>query len=317
MTATKSSAYTAEDIDAVEYITRWLDDNKQSRAWLARKSTIPSGTISAILGLKYPSSPTRQLATMCAALNVESERISDGVMGYIEGSVHKLTTVVCDRTRKHANFGVLVGFVGVGKTFSLKEYQRRNPQTILIECDPSMTSTTLLCELLNILNVPMPLGLAQKFNAVIQALVGSTSLLLIDEADNLTPNALHYLRRIRDKARVGIVLSGTVKLNQMLKPESGQFDQVRSRVGMWPATIRCITRDDCDDMARSGLGELGELTDDVLDALWAYCAGSARVLMEGLVPSVREFCHGRPLSVALIDGVARDALSLKKRVIEA
>jgi DNA transposition AAA+ family ATPase len=139
-------------------------------------------------------------------------------------------------------------------------------------------------------------------------------LILVDEAENLSAQSLHYLRRIRDKASVGVVLAGTEKLQALIKPEHGQFDQIRSRVAMWPATIEAITRDDADDITRDALRDVPEVPDEVLEALWAYCKGSARVLTESLIPALRDYGIGRhALSAALVDKIARDVLLMSPR----
>ena len=312
--APKAAAYTPQDEAKVRAILDWLKSREESRAWLGKKARISSSTVSQVLNRKYPSSPTAYLDTMLQVLQVETERLGDGTPGYVEGSVHKLTTVVCDRTRKHANFGVLVGYVGIGKTRTLKEYAARRPQTLMVEANPGMTPGSLLIELLEKLDVTIPHGLDRKFQAVVNTLAGTNYLLIIDEAENCSGQALHYLRRIRDKAGVGIVLSGTERLHALIKPEHGQFDQIRSRVSMWPATIKGITRDDMDDMARDALAEAGELSDEVLEALWAYSAGSARMLMEGLVPAIRDYGMGRgALTAALVEQIAAKVLFLNRK----
>jgi DNA transposition AAA+ family ATPase len=233
--------------------------------------------------------------------------------------VHRLMEVVFDRTRKHQNFGAVTGYVGVGKTSFCKEYQASHPLTLFVEANPNMTPGVMLTELLEQLNVAVPVGLDKKFREVCRVVGGTNYLLVADEAERLSSAALEYLRRIRDKAGVGVVLVGTEKLTQLIKKNHGQFDQIRSRVGMWPSTIECITRDDGDEMVRSALTEAstaGELLDEVLDALWAYSAGSARVLMEALVPAVRDFANGKTLTGRLIDSIAQKVLFMAPRVVE-
>ena len=310
--------YTEADLAAVATVLAELARLHKSRAWLARACRTSNTTVSQVLSGKYPSPPTDLLARMIQVLTVETERMGDGTPGYIEGSIHKLVFVVCDRTRKHANFGVLVGNVGVGKTRTLREYVVRKPATVMIEANPQMTSGSLLTELLEQLHSPVPAGLDRKFQSIVKALRGTMHLLIVDEAENLSAMALHYLRRIRDKAEIGIVLSGTSKLNMLLKPEHGQFDQIRSRVSMWPRTIEAITRDDMDDIARATLRDAAsqpiDLSDEVLDTLWAYSRGSARVLTESLVPALRDYGinQGIPLSAKLIDSVARSVLFMSR-----
>lgn len=317
----QTTHYTKIDLQKVKAITTWLREQQQSRAWMAKKVRRNSSTVSQVLSCKYPSPPTEILDEMLSALQVETERMGDGTPGYVAGEVHKMCFVVCDRTRKHRNFGVLVGNVGVGKTRTLREVQSRRPQTLMVEANPRMTANSLLQDILEQLRAPVPYHLDKKFQATTRALEGTNYLLIVDEAETLTPQALHYLRRIRDKAGIGIVLSGTPKLTEVLKPEQGQFDQIRSRVSMWPRTITGISRDDADDMVREALRDSVdkdknpiEPSDEVLEALWSYCGGSARVLNESLLPALRDYVIGRmDLTDKAVHAVARDVLFMEPR----
>lgn len=312
-----NTSYNDGDLAAVERIKAWLAEHEKSRSWLSKKANIPSGTISQILNGNYTSSPSRQLGEMLQVVGVETERLSDGTPGYVKGKIHKLISVVCDRTRKHANFGLVSGHVGVGKTRTLEEYRATHSQTALIMTNPNMTPGTMLRELLSQLNTPEPSGLDKKFDAAVRALKGRVYLIIVDEAEKASATTLEYLRRIRDKAQVGVVLAGTEKLETLIQPQHGQFDQIRSRVGMWPDLIKQIDRDDADDMARVALQpDFGELADEVLDTLWAYGAGSARVLMEVLVPAIRDFGHGKgALSPALIKTIAARVANMKEPTV--
>ncbi|MES2946008.1 MAG: AAA family ATPase [Pseudomonadota bacterium] len=306
------SVYTPQDLEKVAQVTAWLDEHKESKAWLSKRSAIPNGTLSQILSGKYVSSPTRQLNQMLAVLETEGERLKDGTPGYVKGSVHKLLSVVCDRTRKHQNFGVITGYVGVGKSRFLVEYAKTSPMTLLVEVSPNMTPGVLMTELLQQMNNAIPLGLDRKFKELVRVLKGTNYLVVADEAENMSASALQYLRRIRDMAQVGVVLAGTEKLTGLIKPEHGQFDQIRSRVGMWPETIKRISRDDADEMARAALG-LDDLPDDVLTTLWEYSRGSARVLTENLVPAVKDYgMGGQALTSKVIEAIAAKVLFMSK-----
>jgi DNA transposition AAA+ family ATPase len=305
------SVYSPQDLEKAAAVNKWLEDHKQSKAWLSKKASIPNGTLSQILSGKYVSSPTRQLNQMQAVLEVEGERLSDGTPGYVKGSVHKLLSVVCDRTRKHQNFGVITGYVGVGKSRFLEEYTKTSPMTLLVEVSPNMTPGVLMTELLQQLNNAIPPGLDRKFRELVRVLKGTNYLIIADEAENMSASALQHLRRIRDMAQIGVVLAGTEKLTSLIKPQHGQFDQVRSRVGMWPETIKGISRDDADDMARAAL--LPDLSDEVLTTLWEYSQGSARVLNENLVPAVKDYgMGGVPLSSKLIETIAAKVLFMTR-----
>ena len=304
--------YSQQDTDKAGQVKRWIEENKKSRAWLSKKADMPGGTLSQILSGKYASSPTRQLNQLLAVLDVEDDRMRDGTPGYVKGSVHNLMSVVMDRTRKHQNFGVVTGYVGVGKSRFCVEYTQTHPMTLLVEVSPNMTPGVLMTELLTRLNNAIPAGLDRKFRELVRVLKGTNYLVIADEAEKMSSSALEHLRRLRDMAQVGVVLVGTEKLTNLIKPQHGQFDQIRSRVGMWPETIQRIGRDDADDMARAALSEFGELASEVLETLWAYCEGSARVLNENLIPALKDYGTGRPMSRTLIESIAAKVLFMAK-----
>ncbi|KLN54708.1 AAA family ATPase [Variovorax paradoxus] len=314
LAAKGSSAYTPQDHEKVAQVIDWLDQNKQSRSWLAKRASLPSGTLSQVLSGKYVSSPTKQLNQLLSVLETETERLKDGTPDYVRGSVHKLLQVVCDRTRKQQNFGVITGYVGIGKSRFCVEYQKATPLTLLVEVSPSMSPGVLMDKLLRGLNNAVPHGLSAKFDELERVLKGTNYLILVDEAEKMSGLATEYLRRIRDMAKIGVVLVGTEKLTTLIKPQHGQFQQIRSRVGMWPKTIETISRDDADDIVRTSLVEVSELPDDLLDTLWAYCAGSARMLTENLLPALRDFGiqRGKTLSADLMHAIASSVLFMER-----
>lgn len=308
------AVYTAQDQEKVAQIVEWLDRAQQSRAWLAKKASLPSGTVSQVLNGKYPSSPSKQLNQLLSVLDTETERMKDGTTDYVYGSVHKLLTVVCDRTRKQQSFGVITGHVGIGKSRFCVEYQKASPLTLLIEVSPKMTPGTFMDAVLEQLNHALPHGLSAKFNEIKRILKGTNFLILVDEAEKLSGQAIEYLRRIRDIAKVGVVLVGTEELAALIKPRHGPFQQVYSRVGMWPRTIKSIARDDADDIVRKALADAGELPDELLEVLWAYCEGSARMLTENLLPALRDFgiAAGKTLSAELMHAIAAKVLFMER-----
>ena len=67
---------------------------------------------------------------------------------------------------------------------------------------------------------------------IVNKLKNSGRLIIVDEAENLPYRALELLRRIYDKAKVGILLVGLPKLLTNLKGNKGQYKQLYSRVGV-------------------------------------------------------------------------------------
>jgi hypothetical protein len=307
---TYAAHYSAADVQLIERVRAWMAERNYSQAALARLARISGSSLNQILKGVYATSPTKLLASLESAMRNFDEGGQDASTA-VETSVYKLAHAACAMARRYRNFAVLTGFVGTGKTFALKRYVRANPNTWLIEATPTMTPQSLVRTLARTVLGADPKGsMDDKFRAVVDALRNTDSLLIVDEAETLTPHQLHTLRRLRDLANVGIVLAGTEWLTGLIKPERGQFDQIRSRCGFWPETVRGITAEDAAALVQANLGT-EDVPDEVLARLYAYSRGSARMLVEGLLAAIKEYRKGRTLDVKLVDAVARQALCLQ------
>lgn len=302
--------YTAADIALIERIHAWMAERNYKQAALARLARVAPSTLNQIINGVYITSPAKQLASVESAMRHADETSSDATAP-VETSVYKLAHTACDMARRYRNFAVLPGYVGVGKTFALKRYQASRSNTFMIEATPTMTPSSLVKLLARkVCGFDGKGSGADRFDMVVDALRNTDSLLIVDEAETLTPRQLHTLRRLRDLANIGILLSGTEHLSGILKPEHGQFDQIRSRCGFWPETITQISAEDAAALVQSGFGA-EEVADDVVKRLYQYSKGSARMLTEGLIAGVKAFRKGRALDVKLIDAVAKQALCLQ------
>ena len=301
--------YTAADVALVEKCHAWIAEHKYTQAALARLARISSSSLNQLLKGVYATSPTPLLVKVESAMR-HAEETSGHAMAAVETSVFRVAHTACDMARRYRNFAVLSAFVGTGKTFAVKHYAATHPNTYIIEATPTMTPQSLT-KLLARMVVGLEKGsIADKFDQVVSSLKNTDSLIIVDEAETLTPHQLHTIRRIRDLANIGIVLCGTEHLSGLIKPAHGQFDQIRSRTGFWPETVRAITEADAAALVQAAFGA-EDVADDVIARLYAYCKGSARMLVEGLVAAIKEFRRGRSLDVKLVDAVAKQALCLQ------
>lgn len=309
--------YTPADEEAIERIKSWLEERKVtnadtqrvSQAALARMARIGVSTFSQILNGTYATSPTKMLEQVMSAIRHVDQQAED-ILPPVETSVFKLVQTACTMARRNRNFSVFSAYVGTGKTFALKYYAKQNANTFMIEADPTMTPQTIVKELAKAIVGPDVAGTNYVvFQAIVSELSNTDSLLIIDEAETLTPKQLEIVRRLRDKSNIGVVLSGTEYLNGLIKPEHGQFDQIRSRSGFWPEIVRKITKEDSAALIQAGFpGE--DVSDEVIERMVQYSAGSARMLVEGLIANVHQFRKGRELDVKLVDAIASQALCL-------
>lgn len=302
--------YTPDDIGQIEQIKVWLSEREYKQAALARLARVSASTLSQILGGSYATSPSKMLVNVANAMKHADDTASDA-LAPVETSVFRLAQTACQMARRYRNFAVLSAFVGTGKTFAVKHYQRTTPNTYLIEATPTMTVQSLIKLMARTVAGYEGKGsIDDKFQAVISSLQNTDSLLIVDEADTLTPHVLHTLRRLRDLANIGIVLAGTEHLTGLIRPAHGQFDQIRSRTGFWPETVKGITADDAAALTQAAFGD-EDVSDEVIKRLYAYSKGSARMLIEGLVAAITQFRGNRELNVALVDAVAKQALCLQ------
>lgn len=309
--------YTPEHISSLQATYVWLNrTGAPTKEWLATATGYASGTLASVLSGKYNANPTKHLKVIQDVIARHDERVAKGIDDdrFVETSTYKLAQVVCDRARTYRNFGVLSAYVGTGKTTALKRYAHDNAGTLLIEADPSMTSSTLLDEIMEQANIP-PVGASRdkKIRAIIKALKGSDRLIILDEAEKVSVsdksnNGLEFLRRISDKAGVGVVLAGTEKLYALIAPE-GVFGQIRSRAPIIPAVIKNITKEDAALLINNALPQADEAT---IKTIWSLCRGSARMLCEGLIPAVKDYgiAQDRELNSGLVLAIAKQVMSL-------
>lgn len=301
--------FTISDRQIAQRAIAWIAERNYTQAALARLSRTNTSTLNQILKGKYATSPSKQLQAVESAMRNADEETGLAIAP-VETSVFRLAHRACDMARRYHNFAVLSAWVGTGKTFALKRYVATHPNTYLVEATPTMTPQSLTKQLARLVLSLEKGSIADKFDAVVASLKGTDSLIIVDEAETLTHNQLETIRRIRDLAGIGIVLAGTEHLAGLIKPEHGQFGQIRSRTGFWPEVVQRITADDAAALVQSGFGT-EDIPEDVIARMYAYSKGSARMLVEGLVAGIKEFRGDRELNEALVDAVAKQVLCLQ------
>jgi DNA transposition AAA+ family ATPase len=130
---------------------------------------------------------------------------------------------------------VVVGAPGVGKSSAACHYTRNHPNVFKVVAHPILSSPkALLEELSRVIGSYQGGALHRVQRGLISKLRGTGALIMVDEAQHLTPVALDQLRSIHDEAEVGVVLLGNPAVYGRLEGQgrSAQFAQLFSRVGM-------------------------------------------------------------------------------------
>ncbi|EBM0565260.1 ATPase [Salmonella enterica] len=173
---------------------------------------------------------------------------------------------------------VLFGAAGLGKTMILKEYARRDSNVIFIEADPGFTARTLLEELCGRLRLSKNGNIHALIEVCVEKLKDSGRLLVIDEAELLPYRALEVIRRLHDKAGIGVVMAGMPRLIVNLKGKRGEYAQLYSRVALALDLGNALARQDFDQIAVDLMPEAED--QKVSDALYEQSKGNARRLFK-------------------------------------
>ncbi|EDW0929671.1 AAA family ATPase [Salmonella enterica subsp. enterica serovar Gaminara] len=173
---------------------------------------------------------------------------------------------------------VLYGAAGLGKTMTLKEYARRDDAVIFIEADPGYTARTLLEELCGRLKQNKNGNIHTLIDLCVEKLKGTGRLLIIDEAELLPYRALEVIRRLHDKAGIGVVLAGMPRLIVNLKGKRGEYAQLYSRVALALDMGNSLDREDFDQIAVDLMPEAED--QKIRNALYDQSKGNARRLFK-------------------------------------
>ena len=181
-----------------------------------------------------------------------------------------------------SEIGVCCGCAGVGKTYAVKMYALEHSDVILIETDFGYTPKVLFSEIHKTLGFEGTGALHNMVIDIVDKLKNSGRLIIVDEAENLPYRALELLRRIYDKARVGILLVGMPKLLKNLQGDKGQYTQLYSRVGVL-AELQPIADNDIVAIT----SKVTPNSVSIYPKLSAFCGGNTRVLTKLLVRASR------------------------------
>lgn len=220
--------------------------------------------------------------------------------GFISTPTARRIIETCALAHAMIDIHIVVGEAGLGKTMALREYAEQQANVILIEVDPTYTAKVLLQTLCDKLGLTCGKTNHAMMDAICQKLRGSERLLIVDEAELLRHQPLEILRRIHDKAGIGIVLAGMPRLRANLRGARGEYRQLYSRVGMQLDLKTRLPDEDIAALAEAGLG-----TDAFNSRLNEISGGNARRLNKLLRGVLRlSELHAEPVNTAMIEQFA-------------
>lgn len=289
--------YTADDIEDVKAIIDWMNqDATRDGKSVAKMIGISDAYVSTLVNGKHQVAARKHIDLILAVMDFKITRLKQG--DFVKTSVSTIVNHTCDFTRRNGGFGVISGAPGVGKTRCLMEYQKKHPNSVLIYGDEFSNAGVITNMLLDALGIKIngKYTPKQKMALIVNTLLDSGRLVILDETDKCQKGSMAPLRQIVDKANCGVVLAGNTDLKHQIKIGNDRYDLIESRTRVWPKVIRHISRDDVANLLKTFISPNTLASGEDFSAFAKYCGevcqGDARKLLDTLARQIRFFDEG-------------------------
>ncbi|WP_337871599.1 AAA family ATPase [Ignavibacterium sp.] len=281
----------------LESLKAFLDRKGYSINRVARQLGYSPAVLSIYLQGKYSGNNDKLEFAISSYLarQEEIEQMPRESIPFVSINNSKIVFSIARMCHNECEIGCIVGEAGTGKTRAIKEYTLQNPDVILLEADLSYTTKIFFKELSRKLGMDDSGGIYDLFTNCIDKLKDSGRLIIIDEAENLPYRALDMIRRLYDKANVGILLVGLPRLVSNLTGKRGEYKQLYSRVGFVSQLDRLTENDTRQIVQKVFLSSNGEYAD-----FHNLAKGNMRKLEKLILRTKREIKSGKNLSPKLI-----------------
>lgn len=227
----------------------FIKQSGKSQRQISRETGLSTSVISQFLNSSYTGDNEEVARTIRQYLTISKQRLNtvSATQFYPELRNTKDVLFACLYAHRHNEMALVTGDAGAGKTTTLHHYADTNTGVIFVTANACTTSATAVLGLIcKELGQRVPGRKAMLMDILVEQLEGSNRLIIIDEADHLSLDALQAVRNINDLAGVGIVLSGNDKIyRQMLAGRrSYEFDQLRTRIVVRKKVVNDYTIDE-------------------------------------------------------------------------
>lgn len=219
--------------DIQKEFREFLEANGIKQAHVARSIGVSAGMISAWMKGTYRgdvASLELKISDFKRNFSIKSENFQENERVLMLSNMLKAHFVM-DEAVIMKEMAVLYGKAGSGKSTSVREWLKSHPEAIFIEVVPGMS----VVRFLKLLSEKLGLDGSGKVDELViecaREFARRESVLVIDEAEHLTVNALESVRRIYDFSQTPLILVGTYGLIRNLKGQRGELLQLYSRIG--------------------------------------------------------------------------------------
>lgn len=217
-----------------EQLRQYVEEHDLSISAVSRAIDYSQAVISQWMDGKYPGDNAKVEDAVKNFLELQQDRKSlpKQDIPFVQISTTRKIHETARMCHLDGEIGVIYSDAGLGKTVGVKRYAEKNRNVILIEADLGHTAKVLFADLHRRLGMDGRGSVHDMFEDVVMKLKGSGRFIIVDEAEHLPYRALELLRRLYDKAGVGILLVGMPRLIMNLRGRRGEYAQLYSRVGV-------------------------------------------------------------------------------------
>jgi DNA transposition AAA+ family ATPase len=242
----------AVDHDALRAaVTELRGAEKATLRSLADEAGIAAGTFSNWYGATYQGDVDRvgrQVRTWLDARPARArvQATMPGSPDFVETATASAILATLEHAQYMPDIALVIGAPGLGKSMTARHYQRRNPNVWLVTAEACGNSVRSMLELIAVpLRIPTTGFSAPKLSfEITKRMRGVSGLVLIDEAQHLSPAALDQARTLHDQAGVGLALVGNESIFARIDGNGrSHFAQLTSRVGMRTVRMRPAAAD--------------------------------------------------------------------------
>lgn len=220
-------------------VVAFISESGNSQHQIAMECGLEDSVLSQFLRNTYPGNMAKVADTLNKYLMLAKERLNiPETRCFYKGLGNtKVVLAAANLAHRHCGIVLIRGDSGAGKTTALQYYVSQNAGVLFVTADSgTKTASAILSEIAAASGKRMCGNKQRLMKSLVDYLRGTKRLLIIDEADQLTLDALQAVRSLNDKAGIGIVLAGNNKLYQQMVSgvRGGEFDQIRTRILLKP-----------------------------------------------------------------------------------
>lgn len=213
----------------------FMEQSQKSQRQIAKETGLSTSVISQFLEGTYTGNNDKVAQTIEQYLTVSKGRLNSvQISTFYEGLLNTQEVLfACAYAHMRNDITLVSGDAGAGKTTALEHYTENNTGVIMVTADSCTASATAILTLIaGSLGKRISGNRSALMRGLVAQLKGTNRLIIVDEADHLTLQALQAIRNLNDQAKVGVVLSGNDKIyRQMFAGQRGyEFDQIRTRI---------------------------------------------------------------------------------------